>query len=330
MGKFRDYPQGQPLRFGHKIYPEDIAGLVGLPYIGNIFYVDPYAGSDSANNGKSEKNALATVAAAYDKCTSGKNDIVLLVPTGGTGRTSETTDITWAKRFTHLIGASSPVVQEMRSGMNFTGTTGTASSSITFSENGCIVKNICFNGTDDANVTVTLSGDYNSFLGCDFKGSQNSTSGDDTALRCLVMSGAVANYFGGSSFGSDSTMHSAANATVEFVSATSRNVWEDCEFTMSADAQTPTHFLSTGATGIQGKNTFKNCSFYAFYESHAQKVNAVFNLSAQATTADILMEGVCTAFAFDDWEATASNILWFQEWGLNTDTAYVGLAIHNT
>src|SRR3990167_7569962 len=117
MGKARNYIPA--LAFGHKIMPEDLAGMIGLPYVGDIFYVDATAGSDTANSGTSQNNALATISAAYDKTATNQHDVVVIVPTGGTGRTAETTAITWANSRTHLIGNAAPVRQNVRAGMGF-------------------------------------------------------------------------------------------------------------------------------------------------------------------------------------------------------------------
>ena len=46
MARASDYIPA--LKFGHKIYPEDIAGLIGLPYVGTVYYIDPNSGNDSA------------------------------------------------------------------------------------------------------------------------------------------------------------------------------------------------------------------------------------------------------------------------------------------
>lgn len=324
MGKFSDYAPA--LKYGHKIYPEDIAGMLGLPYVGNIFYVDPFAGSDSAG-GKRPSDALATVGAAYTLATSGKHDVVMIVPSGGTGRTAETTAITWAKRFTHLIGNAAPTAQDARAGMNFAGTTGTATSSLTVSENGCIFKNITLTGTDDVNVPVTVTGDYNAFLGVDFKGALNATSGDDTASRSLVLTGAQENYFGGCTFGADTFMRSAANATVEFASASSRNVFDACKFIMAADAETPVHVLFSGTNSVDRWVEFRDCAWYAFYTNHSAKVNAALDLSAQTATADVLMTGQNLFVGFDDIEAIASNLVWFPQY--STTTTLAGLPINN-
>ena len=105
-----------------KVYPQHIAGMIGLPYVGNIFYVDPTAGSDTANSGTSQNDALATVFAAEDKCVSGQHDVVIIAPTGGTGRTTEASSIVWDKRFTHLIGSCAPSGVNNRAGMSFSST----------------------------------------------------------------------------------------------------------------------------------------------------------------------------------------------------------------
>jgi hypothetical protein len=306
---------------GGKLLPQYLAGSVGLPYVGNIIYVDPTNGSDTANNGGSWDNAFATVAAGYAAATSANHDIVLINPTGGTGRTSETTAIDWAKRFTHLIGNAAPTIQDSRAGISFA-----TGGSLTLSENGCIFNTLTFNGTADINVPVTITGDYNSFSAVDFKGSLNDTTGDDTAARSLVLTGAQENTFSSCTFGADTFMRSGANATVEFLSASSRNQFLSCQFVMAADAETPVHILH-GANGVDRYTKFDNCSFYAFYTNHSAKVNAVFNLASQSTTCDIIMSGPTLAVGFDDWEAVATNFMWFQSY--TATTSAIGLAINN-
>src|SRR3990167_6581580 len=95
--KFRDFYPG--LSEGAKIYPQDIACLIRFPYVGNIFYVDPSGGSDDGG-GSSVEDAFKTISEAKDHTTGSQHDVVVIVPTGGTGRTAETTAIAWDKRFT--------------------------------------------------------------------------------------------------------------------------------------------------------------------------------------------------------------------------------------
>jgi len=318
--KLRDYVPA--LKYGAKVYPEDIAGMIGLPHIGNVIYVDPYAGSDSANDGSSQNNALATVAGAYAKAVSGNHDVILIAPSGGTGRTTETTSITWAKRFTHLVGSGAPLAQDTRAGINIATAT-----SMTISENGCLFKNLTITTTNDVNVPVTLSGDYNSFLGVDFKGALNATTGDDTAARALVLSGAQENYFGGCTFGADTFMRSAANYTIEFASASSRNVFEDARFVMAVDAATPAHVLFTGTSAIDTWIEFKNSTFYSFSANNATAATACMNLSAQTATGHVLLTGMTTLMGgITDWEATATGRIYMQ--GFTATANIIGLPVN--
>src|SRR3990167_3426589 len=196
MGKARDYINA--LKQGHKIYPEDLAGMLGLPYVGDIFYVDATAGSDTANAGTSQNNALATVAAAYNKTTSAQHDVVIIAPTGGTGRTAETTAITWANSFTHLIGNAAPVKQNVRAGVNFS-----TGGSLVISGSGCIFKTLTFTSSADIDETISITGHRSAFLGVDFKGTSNATSADSTPWRALNLNAAEENHFVGCTLGAD-------------------------------------------------------------------------------------------------------------------------------
>lgn len=306
-----------------KVYPQHMAGFLGLPAVGNIFYVDPSAGSDTANDGSSATNALATVATAYGKAVSGNHDVILINPTGGTGRTSETTAISWAKRFTHLVGNAAPTMQDARAGISF-GTGG----SLTVSENGCLFQNITFNGTADINVPVTISGDYNSFLGVDFKGSLNDTTGDDAAGRALYLNGAQENYFGNCTLGADTFTRSTTNATLELANAASRNFFDNCDFRMFVDNAGPVHVLFTGTSAIDRDLVFRNPSFYSISANNATPVTAVMDLSAQTVTGHVRMLGTYVSQGATDWEASASSRIFMQP--ATATTTALGLAVNPT
>lgn len=322
MARARDFIPA--LKHGHKIMPDDLAGMLGLPYVGNVIYVDPSNGNDSYS-GDTADDGLKTIAEAYDRTTSGKHDVVLIVPSGGTGRTSESTAITWAKRFTHLVGSAAPTQQDIRAGIGFA-----SGGSLTVSENGCLFKNLTFTSSADIDETVSITGDYNAFLGVDFKGTYNATSADSTPWRALNINGGQENYFGGCTLGSDTMTRGAANATLELETAASRNVFDKCLFTMHNDAaNTPVHVLATGANAIDRWVQFNDCTFYSFWTNHTDKTAAVFNLSANTATSDILMTGNNLAIGFDDWEASASGKMWFPSYEAQDAGAYTGLAINN-
>src|SRR3990167_9366109 len=302
--------------------PENIAGMLGLPHVGEVFYIDPNSGSDTANAGKRQNDAFKTVTAFYAAAVSGNHDVGVIAPSGGTGRTAETASITWAKRFTHLIGSAAPTAQDARAGVGMA-----ASTVFTLSENGCVFKNLTFTQTADVNEPVTITGDYNSFLGVDFKGSLNATTGDDTAMRALNLDGGQENYFGGCTFGMDTIMRSAANATIEFENAASRNVFEGCRLMAAIDAATPVHVLFTGTSAIDRWVEFKDTNFYSFSSNNGTAMTACMDLSAQTATGHVLLTGNCCMMGgITDWEATASGRIYIQ--GYTNTTNVIGIAIN--
>lgn len=309
---------------GARIMPDQLAGMLGLPYVGAIIYVDPSGGNDSSNSGAAQNDALKTVGAAYSDMTSGKHDVVVIAPTGGTGRSAETASITWAKRFAHLVGSAAPTAQDARAGIGMA-----ASTVFTISENGCLFKNLTFTQTADVNEPVTITGDYNSFIGVDFKGSLNATTGDDTASRALNLDGGQENYFGHCTFGMDTIMRSDANATIEFENAASRNVFEECRLIAAIDAATPVHVLFTGTSAIDRWVEFKNTSFYSFSANNATPMTACMNLSAQTATGHVLLTGnTCMLGGITDWEASASGRIYMQPF--TATTTALGIAVNPT
>ena len=260
MGKARDYIPA--LKMGHKIYPEDLAGMLGLPYVGNVFYVDPYAGSDTGRNGRSQASALKTVEAAYDLCTSGAHDVVLVVPSGGTGRSVEPDAIAWAKRFTHLIGNAASTFNSPRAGMAFTLAAATTTPQFVLSENGCIFKNITFyQGVADSYALAQVTGDYNYFEGCHFNGIVDATAGDSADGYDLYLSGASDNVFVSCTVGNDTTARSAANCNLKMDTGSARNEFINSRFIHWADNAGVLHCTITGANCIDRYVMFDHCLF---------------------------------------------------------------------
>ena len=297
--------------------------MIGLPYVGTVYYIDPNSGSDLAS-GRTYGSALKTVAQYYSLAVSGKHDVGIIAPSGGTGRTAETASITWAKRFTHLIGSAAPTAQDARAGVGMA-----AGTVFTLSENGCLFKNLTLTQTADVNEPITITGDYNSFLGVDFKGSLNATTGDDAAMRCLNLDGGQENYFGACTLGQDTIMRSAANATIEFENAASRNVFEGCRLIAAIDAATPVHVLFTGTSAIDRWVEFKECTFYSFSANDVTAMTACMNLSAQTATGHVLVTGApFLDLGITDWEATASGRIHMQAYSVTANT--LGLSIKPT
>jgi len=261
MMKARDY--NPAVKYGARWLPQDIAGMLGLPYVGNIYYVDPIAGVDAANDGTTQDAAFATVSAAFAKCTSGKHDVIVIAPTGGTGRATEVAPIVWNKRFTHLIGSCAPTMHSPRAGIEFSSAVTEDMIGITFSENGCVVKNVTITSTSDTDVITKVTGSYNYFGGCHLTGAQNATAGADTAWRALLVSAASENTFEGCTFGSETFVRSAANFNVEQTGTCKRNVYKDCFFDAYNTSADAAFFQAITGNCTEMFVMFDNCMMFA-------------------------------------------------------------------
>lgn len=314
---------------GHKIHPQHLAGMIGLPYVGNIFYVDPNSGSDANNSGQSFDDALATVGKAEDLTVAGQNDVVLVAPTATTGRTTESAVITWDKDYTHLIGVAAPSVLNIRAGMNAPALAA-GTSFLDISADGCIFSNLTIAAFNDTDELVEVTGSRNTFHNVHFAGLGNATAADTAAGSSLHLTGGQENRFVSCTFGLDTVTRGAANFNIEFESAASRNVFEDCRSIMHADADTPFHVKLEGTNAIDRWVEFKNCSFYTFWTNNADDITAAFETSEQTATAHILLTGNTFLEGATDWEASASGILRFNNYDATGATATMGIALTNT
>lgn len=247
------------LKYGNKIYPEDIAGMIGLPSVGNIYYVDP--GVSVSGSGVTQQDAFKTVAEAYAVMVADNDDVCVIAPSSSTGRTNEAASIDWAKRRTHIVGNGPLRKGWNRAGINFASTA--TSPSFTVSATNCSFTNIIISNFADINVLVNVSAAYNTFNYVHFAGIANATTGADTAGRSLVITEADDNHFNNCMFGIDTVLNSAANAIVELIgnTAVARTQFNDCIFTTVTDDAGVRWVLFTGAYSSEIYTLFKNCLF---------------------------------------------------------------------
>lgn len=231
MGKARDYIPA--LKYGNKILPNDLAGMIGLPSVGNVFYVDPTAGSDTANSGTEANDAFATVGHALTMMTADQDDVLIVASTGSTGRTAEGSAINWNKRRTHIIGNGPIRNINPRNGIGFSALGGDVC--FTVSATNCSFTNISIASFTDNNVLVDVTASYNTFNSVHFQGIANDDTGDDTAARSLRITGAGENIFINCTVGVDTVTRSAANASLEVTGSCPRNQFIDCLFPVYAD-----------------------------------------------------------------------------------------------
>ncbi len=289
-----------------KILPQHVAGMLGLPYVGNVIYVDPTAGSDTANSGTSQNDALKTVVAAEDKTVSGKHDVVIIAPTGGSGRTAETSQLVWDKRFTHLIGSAAPTYINPRAGIGFG--SGVSTPSMTISNNGCIFRNITIAQFNDveSNVMVKVTGNENYFGGVHFAGTGNALTGDDAAASCVTLSAAEENLFEGCTFGLDTVVRTAANASLRLEGLSKRNAFHDCLWISAIDASAPFHVLAA-TQGVERWAWFKRCTFInADISGGVSTMTDVLSLVTGQN--DLVYFDHCSQFGASGWTSAVTEV----------------------
>ena len=149
-------------------------------FTGTFFYVNPATGADG-NDGLTPATAVQSITTAFNKCTSGNNDVVYLIgdgTTAGTARISST--LTWNKNATHLIGVCSPVAISQRARISHAASAPTTAFTpmVRVTGNGCLFSNIqIFEGfaADTAVVTWEDQGNRNYYSNVQFAGMGNAT-----------------------------------------------------------------------------------------------------------------------------------------------------------
>ena len=322
MKYLRDYVPA--LKYGAKIDAKDLAGMIGLPYVGNIFYIDPTNGNDN-NGGGDVGSAVKTLTAGYALLTDNHHDVLVLVPGGvgsGTG-TVETAAITWSKNLCHVVGnvVSGPIASRARI------TTATASLSpfITVSGSGNSFHNLQIaTGAATNLIAVLVSGSRNVFDNCHI-GVQHETAVDSASAADVEIKGSE-NLFIGGAIGFDSLNRTGANACVWFDGTNAaRNIFEDVVFSMFADAAAP-FFIKVGASGLDRYAMFKDCVFH-----NADAIGGTTLTDAASVNANpggILIIKDCLKIGTTGWGSAVTHIYALGASSNSTYNQGIGFAVN--
>jgi len=273
---------------------------------GRAFFVDP-ANGNNANSGTSPDQAVASIATAHGLCTSGNNDVVFFI--GGATGNALTAALDWSNDYTHLIGLSGDLPgmgQRCR-------VTGSASADlaqlVTFSGDGCIVRNIqFFNGSDagTAKGAVIVSGARNEFTNCFFARMGHATNGAVAGSYSLTVSGAE-NYFRKCTIGLDTILRAAANS--ELIVSGIRNSFDDC--LLLSYCETAGKFLVKidNSIGDLRYTLFKDCLFHNYTVNWANGIDNAFDMPASGGTHYVILQGNCMLVGVNSgWADTVAHI----------------------
>lgn len=308
-----------------RLYPREIKEYLAAAEIprslnSKIFMVDPASGND-ANAGDRFTQPFKTLAAAYAACTADRHDTVLFLSRAA-GDTL-TASLDWAKSYTHLIGLSSPLPGVGQRARVLGGAATDISPVVTFSGNGCIVKNIQFyNGKDHNSDSgcVDVTGYRNAFLNCFFAGMAHATPAARAGSYSLKVSGEE-NYFERCAVGLDTVVRAQDNAELVLAAGAARNVFRGCRFLSYSERATKV--LVSVADGVDRWQEFEDCLFQNFSVNWAATLANAFKISAAATH-QIILRGQNNQLAgVDGWADVVTHVYAMQAapgagFGVNT------------
>lgn len=288
--------------------------LSALGLVRNVYYAD-YANGNDYNVGTSLQTAVKTIGQAYALCDSGKNDAVVIVGDGTTtGSQRLSTTLTWAKNATHLIGMTAPSYNPRARIAVLSGASAFANF-IVVTASGCRFQNFSiFNDNAiAAQKTWIDQGGRNYYQDIQFGGMGDGTSAHSTTSRVLELGGSSAsgeNRFVNCTFGLDTSLtpgRDVANATVEFVGNSKRNVFEHCKFIVSAKATTVLHLLSSGTNPLETFQWFDNCVFHNTYPQSSGLLMAAVATFAANGNGHAVLHG-CTRYGTTDWGTNSTTL----------------------
>lgn len=248
-----------------------LGNVGGIPLTGNWWFCDYANGSDGngdSQSGASPQAPLKTITAAYDRCTSGNNDVVVIMGDGATTATQRLeSSFTWAKNATHLVGMTAPVGQAQRARIS-TLTTATTNINplMTVSGNGCIFQNFSFfQGVGQASTDeklIDITGDRNYFGNVQFGGMGHAAGAARAGSYIINLSGGDENLFQNCFIGLETIQRSAANASV-LLTLGQRNEFRGCVFPVNSSASSPLVLNANTSGALNGSAMyFRECMAY--------------------------------------------------------------------
>lgn len=287
----------------------DQSGLESPIGVGKVYYVDAVNGNDSFSGSRTKP--FKTLAVAYGKCVSGKNDTVAVI--GSASALSLSEAFTWSKNLTHLVGLSSGPRYSSRARINQTSTATGVAALITFSGYGCFVKNIqFFQGVADATslVAVKVTGHRNVFENCHFAGIGDATQSAAGSASLKIDAGEE-NLFKHCVIGLDTVTRDADATEILFDSAAARNVFEDCIISSYIGAAGFASVTVADGTGIDRINMFKDCVFFTKSTNKGVAQTSVFSIPVISQGAIVLKDSVAASDGGAvDWDSNNRGIIW--------------------
>lgn len=249
------------------LYPrnlnEYVAGM-GIPRgpLSKVYIYDPVNGDDD-NSGTNWAHPLQTLEAAEDKCVANRHDVVLAL--AGATACNPAASVTWDKDYTHLIGVGSYLPGLGNRSRVVMQAATAVTPVITFSGDGCIVKNMQFNqekASGAASGVAIVTGHRNLFENVFFM-----CPTSQTAASYSLKVGGTENAFKRCTIGQHTLVRNAATRGLWLYVGDDdcqRNKFIDCEFLSWATGGGTAHVLVYVDVDIDVEvytAFFENCLF---------------------------------------------------------------------
>lgn len=255
------------------------------PFPSNYFFVQERTTIGVSAGTGTAQDPFNTLSQAISACVDGNNDVIFLI---GTVHVSAT--VAWNKSKMHLVGLSAPS-DNSRARISQTGSTPFTPLVSVTGGGACIFKDIAtFHGFNNASAQVCwaeASSGRNYYEGCAFLGMGDATAAAQAGGRSLTISGGGESKFYDCTIGLDTVARSAANASLELLAGTARNIFRGCTFQMLASANTPLH-ITVGAAGMDRYALFADCAMINAIESTGVAISAGIVANAAAGGAVLL------------------------------------------
>jgi len=252
---------------------------------GNHYFVDSVNGSDS-NTGKSWSKAKASIfgtAGGEQLLTANQHDVLHVI--GGATAYAETAVGTWDKNYTHMVAETNPIMSGGRARLTNSVKTATTGEFV-ISASGCHFEGIHIqwgaSATAASVIGLSITGDRNSYVNCNFEGPIDATVGGGTAIRMVSLDSVQDNWFYNCKFGQRTILStSAAGALVEFKGTNNTdNGFIDCLFTLyNSNVGAAAVSFVNNAMPDSGVTTLKSC---LFQNSHAAATTDVIRVATAA------------------------------------------------
>lgn len=287
------------------------------PIIGTINYVAPTAAATSQFRTQLEDMGInsgsihTTLAAAYAKTVTRRNDIIIIAP----GIYTVTTELAQAKDNVHMIGSNAGLPHgdwTLTSGCPvFTTATVTQANILNLTGERNTFRNIIFEnyGANAACLNaVTVNGYGNSFYNCGIQGIMAATQVDTAAACSLnIAAGGYYSYFEDCLIGSAewAVRTSTTQGQLRFTGTTgggpAHGHFHNCVFrSISATAGVPMVYI-VGNVGAGRSWRYTDCLFYNFASDYTA-MTAVFSAPAGSMNVSTHILERCTAVGYTEWQ----------------------------